>query len=218
MKYLTLLFVVAALCGCRAQEPEADDGVVVSAKCAAVILASTTTLGAGVAYTLTPAALCTAGFCAPGIAGSSFAAWWQSTIPLVVKGSLFAQLQAMAMGGIGVSSTVAGATVGGVLGATYLRDLCSFVDEADPESVMGRVFATSLTVVTTAIETKQKLQSKLKHEIDIKTQKGEFGARVSDYMRRKKLEFSSEIAELENIYNENMEKVRAQIMEKESQG
>jgi hypothetical protein len=114
-----------------------------------------------VAYTLTPAALCTAGFCAPGIAGSSFAAWWQSTIPLVAKGSLFAQLQAMAMGGgAGVSSTVAGATVGGVLGATYLREICTFVDETDPESVMGRVFDTSLTVVTTAIETKDTLQSK----------------------------------------------------------
>eukprot|EP00978_Attheya_sp_CCMP212_P003406 scaffold7018_cov71-Attheya_sp.AAC.1 len=144
----------------RAQEPEADDGVVVSAKCAAVILASTTTLGAGVVFTLTPAALCTAGFCAPGIAGSSFAAWWQSTLLLVAKGSLFVQLQAMAMGGVGVSSTVAGATVGEVLGATYLRDLCIFVDEADSESVMGHVFATSLTVVTTGIETKHTLQSK----------------------------------------------------------
>lgn len=155
------LFVTAELCDCRyyrAQEPNANDDVEVSAKCAAVLLASTTTLGAGVAY-VTPALLCGAGgFCATGVAGNSFASWWQSTMPNVVKGSLFAQLQSMAMGGIGASFTVAVATVGGVSGATYLRDFCTFVDKTDPESAMGLVFATSVTVVTTAIETKQKVQ------------------------------------------------------------
>ena len=119
MNRFFLFFFIAAVCSVcsRSQEEEAkaDDTINVSSKCAAVLLASGTTLGAGVTYALTPAALCTAGFCAPGVAAGSFASWWQSTMPLVVKGSLFAKLQAIAAGGVtGMGSSVAGAAVGGV--------------------------------------------------------------------------------------------------------
>ena len=79
---------------------------------------------------------------------------------MVAKGSLFATMQSVAMGGIGASSTVAGVTVGGAVGAAYLRDFCTFVDQTDPESKMGVVFATSARVVTTAIEAKEKVQSR----------------------------------------------------------
>ena len=162
MNCFFLFFFIAAVCSVcsRSQEEEAkaDDTINVSSNCAAVLLASGTTLGAGVAYALTPAALCTAGFCAPGVAAGSFASWWQSTMPLVVKGSLFAKLQAIAAGGVtGMGSSVAGAAVGGAVAASYLRDFCAFVDETDPESAMGRAFSASVSVVLTAIATKEEL-------------------------------------------------------------
>jgi hypothetical protein len=95
-----------------------QEEVGISPKCAAVLLAAGTSLGAGLDYTLTPVALCSAGFCSTGITSSSFVASWQSTLPLVAKGSLFAKLQAITMGGNGAKASLSGAAVGGAVGWT----------------------------------------------------------------------------------------------------
>jgi hypothetical protein len=50
------------------------------------------------------------GFSAVGVTKGSFAAWWQSTMPLVAKGSIFAVLQSIAMGGTGAATW----TIGGL--------------------------------------------------------------------------------------------------------
>lgn len=64
----------------------AEDEVEFSPKCAAVlVVAMGAGVGAGVAYVAAPVALCTVGFCPVGVAGDSFAAWWQATFPLVAK-------------------------------------------------------------------------------------------------------------------------------------
>ena len=158
-----LLLVAAAVClpqWTKAEETPVDNAVEVqmSPKCAAVLITAGTALGAGAAYAFTPAAICSVGFCPAGVTGGSFAAWWQSTMPLVASGTLFSQLQALAMGGVGMGSiTVAGGALGGAAGVAYLRDFCVFVDETDPDSMMGIAFGGSLTAVTTAIKTKERL-------------------------------------------------------------
>lgn len=137
-----------------------EEDIQISAKCAAVLVVAGTGLGAGVAYTLTPAAICAAGFCPAGVAGGSFAAWWQSSIPLVAKGSLFAQLQALASAGVGTKAvTVAGGLLGGTMGVNLLRDICSFVDSTDPASPLGKALGTCVAVVSTAVETHQSLEA-----------------------------------------------------------
>jgi hypothetical protein len=75
-------------------------GVVIGGLCTSIVI---------------PAILSAAGFCSTGVALASFASWWQSTFPLVPKGSLFSQLQSLSMGGSGVTIiAVAGALIGSV--------------------------------------------------------------------------------------------------------
>ena len=129
------------------QQPNDEDQVKISPECAAALLATTAALGAGATYALTPAVMCTAGFCPTGVAGSSFASWWQSTMPLVKSGSLFAQLQSLAMGGAGMGKvTIAAGAVGGITGLGYLKKFCAIVDDADPNTAAGKAIA--LTVAT----------------------------------------------------------------------
>jgi hypothetical protein len=138
--------------------------VVVSPKCAAVLLVAGTTLGAGVAsvaVTLTPAALCASGFCSTGVAAGSYAAWWQSTMPLVAKGSLFALLQSItttaSTAGAATGTILTGAAVGGAASAAYLHDFCVMVDKTDPESELGLVFDTCWFAAQKAGQTKEYL-------------------------------------------------------------
>jgi hypothetical protein len=165
MKIALFLFsTFAALCmaTCRGTDdpitcisPDENEDITISAKCASVLVVAGTTLGAGATYVLTPVAICAAGFCPTGVAGGSFAAWFQSTMPLITKGSLFAQLQALAMGGVGTTTvTIGGGIIGGLVGGTYLSDFCAFVDEKDPDSAMGQAFDASVALVNTAIEAK----------------------------------------------------------------
>lgn len=122
----------------------------VSPKCAATLLVSGTAVGVVGATVLTPAAFCTAGFCPTGIAAGSFASWWQSTMPLVVKNSLFAQLQSIAMSaGTAQTLTLTGAALGSTVAATYIQQFCTFVDETKPETTMGQTFQVSLQAVQT---------------------------------------------------------------------
>mmetsp|Transcript_4763 Transcript_4763/g.7245 ORF Transcript_4763/g.7245 Transcript_4763/m.7245 type:complete len:222 (-) Transcript_4763:149-814(-) len=125
-----------------------------SPKCAAVLLAASTSLGATLSYTLTPMALCSAGFCSTGVAANSFASWWQSTMPLVAKGSLFSALQSIVTG-TGTNMVLPGALGGSAVGLKYMFHLCKFVDETDPDSQLGQIFDASLTMVTKAIEKKE---------------------------------------------------------------
>lgn len=113
--------IISLFCFCHGQEvgPEEEAGeesVHISAKCAAVIVSGGALGGAGLVYALTPAALCTAGFCPVGVSQSSFASWWQSTMPLVQSGSIFATLQSVAMGGVGTKVVISGSVLGGALG------------------------------------------------------------------------------------------------------
>lgn len=81
-------------------------------------------------------------------------------MPLAASGTLFAKLQALAMGGVGIGSiSVAGGALGGAAGVAYLRDFCAFVDEYDPDSAIGIAFEGRLTAVTTAIKTKEHLKA-----------------------------------------------------------
>eukprot|EP00957_Ditylum_brightwellii_P033790 2560663-Ditylum_brightwellii.AAC.1 len=80
-------------------------------------------------------------------------------MPLLGKGSLFAHLQSLAMGGAGAKSFVLGGALGGGLGAAYLKEFCYFVDHADPDSAMGMAFDASEAAVVGAIQTKEDLMA-----------------------------------------------------------
>lgn len=162
MKTTVFLFILATVCSsgyCTATTaPTADDDVKVSRKCAAVLLSAATTLGGATAYYAVPAAMCAAGFCPVGVASSSIASWWQSTMPLISQGSLFAALQSAAMAGAGAHTIISGAVVGGAAGASYLQAICEYVDKTDEESTQGKAFEVTHSVVTTAIEAKNAAQ------------------------------------------------------------
>lgn len=140
------LILVVLLGFATAEEPTNDYvDVEMSSKCAAALVGTGALVGAGAAYALTPAAMCSAGFCSAGIAKGSFAAWWQSTMPLVASGSLFAQLQSLTMASAGMGEiTFAAGAIGGLTGAAYLKDFCIFVNDTDPESGTGKVIAASV--------------------------------------------------------------------------
>ncbi len=144
MHYKLLLLTVAFLCFCgvcngrytyTTQKEEEEDAIHISPKCAAVLVTAGASGGGALAYTLSPAVLCKAGFCSAGVSSSSFASWWQSTMPLVQAGSIFATLQSIAMGGVGTKVVVAGSVLGGNLSMKYLQFLCDYVD--DPDSKMA---------------------------------------------------------------------------------
>ena len=52
------------------------------------------------------------------------------------------------MGGAGTKVLLAGSVLGGTLSATYLNDLCKYVD--DPNSTMAQVFDANLEAVRDA--------------------------------------------------------------------
>lgn len=134
------------------QDNDKDDKI--SDKCAAVLISIGGTTAAG-AFMMTPTALCTAVFCSTGVAGGSFASWWQSMMPLVAKGSLFSYLQSIVMGGSG-SMTILQSMIGlgaGSAGIVYLKRFCDYVDETDPDSAVGKSFDATLSAVTALVRT-----------------------------------------------------------------
>ena len=72
-----------------------------------------------------PAVLAIFGFSGVGVTGGSYA-YWQSSMGAagIGAGTLFASLQSIAMGGVGTSGIIGGATVGGVMGLTFVHDIC----------------------------------------------------------------------------------------------
>ncbi len=90
--------------------------------------------GATTAAAFVPAVLAIFGFSGAGVTGGSYAAYWQSSMGAsgIGAGTLFASLQSIAMGGVGTTGIVGGATVGGVMGLTFLHDICKKVDDLGP--------------------------------------------------------------------------------------
>ena len=104
------------------------DAVKVTPQCAAVLLVGGGVVGATVAATVLPALLYILGFSSGGVLGNSFAASWQSTMPLVAQGSLFAALQSAAASGVGSTVMISAAAVGSTSGALLMQQTCSAID------------------------------------------------------------------------------------------
>ena len=130
---------------------------VISADAAALILTSTSLLGAPAASAMTQAVLYAVGFTSVGVTQGSFAAWWQSTMPHVVKGSGFAMLQSIAMGGVGAKTFTVGALAGchvggGAVHWKLLAKACRAIDlEVSKCSVVGKTIQANTTAVQTAL-------------------------------------------------------------------
>eukprot|EP00286_Rhodomonas_abbreviata_P004806 CAMPEP_0181316792 /NCGR_PEP_ID=MMETSP1101-20121128/16085_1 /TAXON_ID=46948 /ORGANISM="Rhodomonas abbreviata, Strain Caron Lab Isolate" /LENGTH=252 /DNA_ID=CAMNT_0023424065 /DNA_START=111 /DNA_END=869 /DNA_ORIENTATION=+ len=111
----------------------------ISPKCASVVIVTSAALGAAIAAALLPIVLAIAGFSEAGVAAESFAAAWQSTMPLVAKGSLFAVLQSAAMAGVGEGAIVSAAALGGAVGAGLISTICKGVDSVTPGSLGDKI-------------------------------------------------------------------------------
>ena len=128
----------------------------VSVDCAALILTGTGILGAAASNAIIVLVLRLIGFAAAGVVKGSFAAWWQSTMPLVSAGSIFAKLTSIAMSAGGAGA--AGTTIGGIVGVsggaaaltwTPLANICKRVDE---EVAQGSVAGATLQANTKAVQ------------------------------------------------------------------
>jgi hypothetical protein len=73
-------------------------------------------------------------------------------MPLVAKGSLFAKLQSIAMGGVGIKTSLTGATIVSTVALQFLTDFCTIIDETDPSSPSGQIISSCEAAVTTADE------------------------------------------------------------------
>jgi len=75
MKIPGILLALSCFRSVYANAPtiEMGEDVHIAPRCAAVVLAGGTAMGAGVAYALAPAALCSVGFCSVGVTSGSMA-------------------------------------------------------------------------------------------------------------------------------------------------
>ncbi|KAK3282760.1 hypothetical protein CYMTET_9519 [Cymbomonas tetramitiformis] len=140
---LTLLIVCKAIAASSAEtnDESADEEVKVSIECGAVLYIAAGaggTIAATAAASALPLVLCsTSGFCAVGVAAGSHAARWQATLPLIAKGSVFASLQSIAMGGTSTGTVLVSGALGALGGASFLRSFCEEIDAVDPDSKTG---------------------------------------------------------------------------------
>ena len=134
-------------------EPSTDDEqeVLISPECAVVLLTAGATAGTAASIVLVGPILSLFGFTSVGVAHGSFAAWWQSTLPVIKTGSLFASLQSVAMSGVG-STVLITSSVGGAVAASKLSGFCAMIDEIDPDSQEGKIIS-SLVVGANNVET-----------------------------------------------------------------
>lgn len=123
----------------------------ISPEYAVVLLTAGAAAGTAASILLAGPVLSLFGFTSVGVAQGSFAAWWQSTLPLIKAGSLFASLQSIAMSGVG-STVLITSSVGGAVAASKLSGFCEMIDEIDPESQEGKVIS-SLVVGANNLET-----------------------------------------------------------------
>jgi hypothetical protein len=130
---------------------EEEESVVVSPECAVVLITAGSVGGGLASYVLVAPLLSLIGFAGVGVTKGSFAAWWQSTMPNIMAGSIFSSLQSIAMGGVPsviiISSSIGGATV-----ASQLRRVCEIIDDVDPKSTEGK-FISSLLVAEGKLRT-----------------------------------------------------------------
>ena len=126
--------------------PEGPQTVKVTPQCAAVLLVGGGAVGAAVAATVLPALMYIAGFSSGGVLANSFAASWQSTMPLVAQGSLFALLQSAAAGGVGSTVVISAAAIGSTSGMLVMERTCSAIDNVPAGSAEAALVRTLVTV------------------------------------------------------------------------
>lgn len=133
-------------------EPSTNDEkeVLISPECAVVLITAGATAGTAASIVLAGPVLSLFGFTSVGVAQGSFAAWWQSTLPLIKAGSLFASLQSVAMSGVG-STVLITSSVGGAVAASKLSGFCEMIDKIDPDSQEGKIIS-SLVVGANNLE------------------------------------------------------------------
>ena len=156
---LTLVISIVAFV---VSAPSTDDGflekdersteVEVSPECALVLTLAGGGVGGALVWMVAGPFLSLVGFTATGVAQGSFAAWWQSTMPLISAGGLFASLQSIAMGGVATSVTIA-SSLGGAATAFRLRDVCDKIDGLSSESVEMKAIIESLSIIKSKIPT-----------------------------------------------------------------
>jgi hypothetical protein len=120
-----------------------EDSVDVSPECAVVLVTAGSVAGGLASFVLIEPLLFLVGFTGAGIAEGSFAAWWQSTMPNVMAGSLFSSLQSITMTGV-ESNIIVSSSIGGAATASQLRRMCGIIDDVDPESKEGKVISSLL--------------------------------------------------------------------------
>ena len=152
---------------------EGPEAVKVTPQCAAVLLVGAGAVGATVALAVLPALLYIAGFSSGGVLANSFAAAWQSALPLVAQGSIFALLQSAAAGGSGSSVMISAAAVGSTSGMLAMEQICSVIDNvpaASAEETLVRIFFKAYATLEPLSEVAQRgLQDAWKATIDTAT-------------------------------------------------
>lgn len=113
----------------------------ISQKCAVILLATGSAFGGTAAHVISPIILSYLGFTSVGVQAGSIASYWQSTMPIVKVGSMFAKLQSIAMTGAGSSTTVKVSALGGAAVAWRLHSMCELIDDVEPESNAGTALA-----------------------------------------------------------------------------
>ena len=118
---LLILFHASTLLASAALEDTTEheyvlNEVEVSPECAVVLVTGGLVFGglaAAATISLFSVLFEAVGFAAIGVEGGSSVASWQSTFPLVEKGSLFSRLQSISMSKTGASNLVALGSIGG---------------------------------------------------------------------------------------------------------
>ena len=148
--FVVLILTLRANEAAATSEEKEENNVEVSPECAAVLLVGGAAAGGATAYALVAPLLALLGFTAAGVAGGSFASWWQSNLSMILAGSMFATLQSIAMAGAGPGVIALGSSLGAATQAAFVEDICARVDAVDPDSATGLTIATTLATVQKA--------------------------------------------------------------------
>ena len=144
-RVISVALITAALLAVATGQPERNHdedaaSVLVSPDCAAVLLVTGQAAGGTAVYLFDPL-LDSVDFAATGIAGASFASWWQSAAPEFDGSGLFDSLRSIAAGPPGGSRATIESAMGGARTATLLREACAKIDGVPPDSAIGKMVA-----------------------------------------------------------------------------